>query len=75
MQLNVYVPRDREPVLDRLDRVVQQLHRNKNRVVLDALEEKVVELESQLAQGIPEFQAFPIGAGEFNREDLYAERL
>jgi hypothetical protein len=75
MQLNVYVPRGRETVVERLDRVVQQLHRNKNDVVLDALENKVLELENQLGRAIPEFLVYQIGAGEFRREDLYGERL
>jgi len=75
VQLNVYVPAARAAVAARLDRVVEQLGRNKNDVVLDAIEQKVTELEAQLRADRPPFESVSIGVGEFNREDLYEDRL
>lgn len=75
MQLNVYVPASRAAVVARLDRVVEHLGRNKNDVVLDAIEMKVAELEAQLQTDRPEFESFSIGVGEFDRGSLYEDRL
>jgi len=75
VQLNVYVPTSRAAVVTRLDRVTARLGRNKNDVVLDAIEQKVTEMEAQLRADRPRFESFSIGAGEFTREDLYEDRL
>lgn len=39
MQLNIYVPKDREMLLDSLDRIAKLTNRPKNEIILDALEE------------------------------------
>jgi hypothetical protein len=75
VQLNVYVPTPRAGVVARLDRIVERLGRNKNDVVLDAIEQKVAELEARLRSDRPQFEAFSIGVGEFQRADLYEDRL
>lgn len=75
MQLNVYVPAPRAAVVARLDRIVEKLGRNKNEVVLDAIEQKVAELEARLQSDRPQFESFSIGVGEFQRADLYEDRL
>jgi len=75
MQLNVYVPRARAGVVARLDRVVAELGRNKNELVLDAIERIVAELEAQLGADRPSFESFSIGVGEFRRADLYEDRM
>jgi hypothetical protein len=75
MQLNVYVPGPRAGVVARLDRVVAELGRNKNEVVLDAIERIVAELEAQLGADHPSFDSFSIGVGVFRREDLYEDRV
>ena len=71
----MYVPAPRAAVVARLDRIVAELGRNKNDVVLEAIEQKVAELEGQLRSGHPRFESFSIGVGEFRRADLYEERL
>jgi hypothetical protein len=75
MQLNVYVPNDQAEVVERLDQAVLRLGRNKNELVLEAIREKLARLESELRRGRPAFRSYAIGAGTFDRGELYSERL
>jgi hypothetical protein len=75
VQLNVYVPKSQTDVIERLNRVAARLGRNKNDVVLEAIGEKVAQLEAGLPATRPQFKSYAIGAGVFSREQLYSERL
>ena len=68
MQLNLYIPRDRENVVTALDEAARRLGRQKNEIVLDAL-------ETYLTAGRPRVGTFrlgPVTAGTA-RGDLYLE--
>ena len=74
MQLNIYVPNDKEPLLEALDETVRSTGRAKNLLVLDALEQYL----RQRPRSAParQLRTFHLGAIEpWRREDLYDERL
>ncbi|MEW6279616.1 MAG: ribbon-helix-helix protein, CopG family [Candidatus Eremiobacterota bacterium] len=72
MQLNVYVPRDRADLLERLDQLVRLEGRNKNQIVLEALEEYI---RARLEAEQP-FLVCELGVrAPWTRGDLYEERL
>ncbi len=68
MQLNIYVPADRERILAELEAVSRRLRRPKNDLVLEALEQFLQRLR-------PPLRPYHLGAvREWKRADLYEER-
>ena len=68
MQLNIYVPREKEDVVAALDEAARRLGRQKNEIVIEAL-------ESYLAAERPPLGVFHLGqAPAFSRDDLYVEK-
>jgi len=68
MQLNVYVPKDRAKVIEALDETAKRTGRQKNELVLEAL-------EAYLSKTRPALGAFHLGAVTLpERDELYTER-
>lgn len=68
MQLNIYVPKEKEALLKALDTVARASGKPKNELVLEAL-------EKYLALAAPEPGCFSLGAVKpFHRADLYEGR-
>lgn len=68
MQLNIYVPREKEALLKALDAAARSSGRPKNELVLEAL-------EKYLASAVPEPGCFSLGTAKpFRRPDLYEGR-
>ena len=68
MQLNIYVPREKEDVVAALDEAARRLGRQKNELVIEAL-------ESYLAVERPPLGVFHLGqVPAFDRDDLYVEK-
>lgn len=69
MQLNIYVPQDKNSVIEALERAAQQTGRPKNELVLEAL-------EGYLQAWRPEVGRFHLGARNAGgRQELYEGRL
>jgi hypothetical protein len=68
MQLNVYIPKEKEYLLAALVAEAERTGRSKNEIVLQAI-------ERQLAPGKPAYRIYPLAATVPDRADLYAERL
>lgn len=68
MQLNVYVPKDKVGVVKLLEETAKKTGRQKNELVLDAL-------ERYLGRTRPQLPAYHLGGAPFSREELYEERL
>lgn len=68
MQLNVYVPKDKEHLLAELAREAEETGRSKNELILEAIERQVA------ASRAPSYQTFELGAGPVDRGDLYSGR-
>lgn len=71
MQLNIYVPKDKEKLLDAIKRMVKKKNTTKNKLVLEALEKYLAE---QFNQDF-EFGVYNLKAGKIDREDIYREHL
>jgi len=72
MQLNLYVPKEREYLVEALDRAAVDKSVAKNMLVLDALEAYL----GSTAAGSPKLRTFDLGeVAAWSREDLYSERL
>lgn len=73
MQLNIYVPKGKEKLVEGVEQLARKEHRSKNEVILAALEQYVKE---HLAQEI-KFGVYPLGvrAGGTVRDKLYGEYL
>jgi hypothetical protein len=70
MQLNIYVPRDGEPVLQRLDRVSRTTGRTKSDIVLEAIRTYLDGLDC--GRRLPELRTFDLGRGTVPpRSELY----
>lgn len=68
MQLNVYVPKDKEAVIEELDAAAKRMGRPKNELVLDAV-------EAFLAERRPALEVFHLGDVDMpSRDELYGER-
>lgn len=71
-QLNVYVPREARPLLDRLRRLSKRTGKPLNALVVEALGEYIERRDRHTAS----FQAFDLGVrGTLRRSELYDERL
>ncbi len=69
MQLNVYVPKSRAAILEELDRFSRESGRQKNDLVLEAL-------ERYLSERPREPGSYHLGAAiPWRRADLYEDRL
>lgn len=69
MQLNVYIPKDKEHLLDALTREAERTGRSKNQLILDAIEQQVT------PSGVPAYRIFDLEAGPIDRSSLYEKRL
>ena len=68
MQLNIYVPKQKEPVVRALDEANRRTGRPKNEIILDAL-------EAYLRQDRPRLGSFHLGQVEItSRDELHLER-
>lgn len=68
MQLNVYVPKEKAEVMERLAQVARRTGKQKNQLVLEAL-------EAYLASERPQLGVFHLGHLDLpTREELYGER-
>lgn len=76
MQLNVHVPKDREELLSRLDRLAHDLDRTKSQVVLDAVETYLSALQAEIGRDLDDdVPVYDLGQiAELRRKDLYDER-
>lgn len=68
MQLNVYIPKDKEYLLAAIAVEAERTGRSKNEVILLAIEQ-------QIAAEKPAYRIYPFAATVPDRADLYAERL
>lgn len=73
MQMNVYIPRDRESTLRRLDRVSRRTGRPKSELVLEAIDAYLDGLDREGGpDAIPSFRTFDLGVGAMpTRAELY----
>ncbi|MCS7197680.1 MAG: ribbon-helix-helix domain-containing protein [Candidatus Bipolaricaulota bacterium] len=73
MQLNIYVPKGKEELVKKVERLARKTHQSKNELILSALEHYV---EEYLAQEI-EFGVYSLGvrATGTDRDRLYREHL
>ena len=70
MQLNIYIPKEKEPLLAVLDHVANATRRSKNELVIEALERYLA------AVSTPSLGRYRLGAqGAIRRKELYAERV
>lgn len=67
MQFNIYVPKDKEDIIKKLNDLSSLTGRPKNELVMEALE-KFVKPEK------PSPGRFKLGTKPFNRQELYEER-
>lgn len=68
MQLNVYVPREKESIIRALDQVARRTGRPKNDLVLEALEEHLKKVPVELG-------VYDLGQVVMpSRDELYGER-
>lgn len=72
MQLNLYIPKHREPLLAELDRLAKETGKAKSEMVLEALEHFVRENRRVLS---PPLKRFSMGQmkGTLGRESVYDE--
>jgi len=71
MQMNIYVPKDKEAILAALERTAKRAGRPKNELVLEALEQYLVQVERSVSLG-----SFSLGEMKpAAREELYRGRL
>ena len=73
MQLNVYVPRDKEGVLRSLDNAARSTGRAKNLLVLEAIERYLRDRPLEKPRVLRTFNLG--GMQPWNRADLYDERI
>src|SRR5207302_8746882 len=75
MQMNIYVPKDREQTLKRLDRASRRTGRPKSELVLEAIDAYLEGLDRDERPETPQFRTFDLGRGEVpTREELYRSR-
>lgn len=68
MQLNIYVPKDKIPLVEHLHTVARRTGRQKNELVLDALEQ-------YLGRTSPQLAVFHLGEVALpTRDELYLDR-
>jgi hypothetical protein len=70
VQLNIYVPRDKEHLVLRLDEVAKALGRPKNEMVLEALERFLAGTKSQVTLPVRKGKVI----GRMSREEIYGGR-
>ena len=67
MQLNVYVPKNKVRLIKALDEATKRTGKQKNELVIEAL-------EAYLKEEKPRLETFDMGVFEFpSREEIYAE--
>lgn len=73
MQLNIYVPKDKEKLVEEVARIARRERRSKNKIILQAVGEYVREH----AAGKAAFGVYSLGAkaGALDRRQLYEEYL
>lgn len=70
MQLNIYVPQDKEHLVLRLDEVAKALGRPKNEMVLEALERFLAVTKPQVVLPVRKGKV----KGRLSREEIYGGR-
>lgn len=70
MQLNIYVPQNKEHLVARLDEVAKALARPKNEIVLEALERFLAVSRPQVTLPLRKGEVF----GRLSREEIYGGR-
>jgi hypothetical protein len=70
VQLNIYVPQDKEHLVLRLDEVAKALGRPKNEMVLEALERFLAVTKPQVVLPVREGKVI----GQLSREEIYGGR-
>jgi hypothetical protein len=70
VQLNIYVPQDKEHLVLRLDEVAKALGRPKNEMVLEALERFLAVTKPQVVLPVREGKV----KGRLSREEIYGGR-
>lgn len=70
MQLNIYVPQDKEHLVLRLDEVAKALGRPKNEMVLEALERFLAVTKPQVVLPVRDGKVI----GQLSREEIYGGR-
>jgi hypothetical protein len=74
MQLNLYVPKEREAVVRALDEAARATGKTKNLLVLDAIEQYLGGIATSEAS--PKLRTYRLGIIEpWTRETLYEERM
>ncbi len=67
MQLNIYVPKEKESLIEALHSTAKRTGRAKNELVLEAL-------ERYLKEDKPQWRTFHMGGFEFpSREEIYGD--
>ena len=70
LQLNIYVPKDKESLLAKLDAMSKELGKPKNEMVIEALERYL-----RLSAGAGELGKYPTKVtGPLSRRDIYGDR-
>jgi hypothetical protein len=69
MLLYVYVPKDKEYLLQALTDETEHSGRSKNELILEAIETWLVPAKA------PAYRTYLLGAGKVDRVHLYADRL
>ncbi|HVA25202.1 MAG TPA: ribbon-helix-helix domain-containing protein [Chloroflexota bacterium] len=74
MQLNVYVPKEREAVIRALDEMARTSGKSKNQLVLDAIDHYLGDVAT--GEPHPKLRTYRLGVIEpWSRESLYEERF
>lgn len=73
MQLNLYVPKERERVVRALDELARRTGQNKNALALEAIAQ-YVQAQAGNAGSRRGLRTFRLGVQPWSREELYEER-
>ncbi len=74
MQLNVYVPKDKLKLLQKLDAATKRTGKQKNELVLEALEAYLE--KTQVAEEKPVWKTYDLGViGNLSREEIYDDEF
>lgn len=71
MQLNIYVPKGKEKLVQEIDQLAKKQRCSKNEVILMALEEY---LRNHRADSV-KFGVYELGATQIDRKELYGQYL
>jgi hypothetical protein len=69
MRLSVYVPKEKEYLLQALTDEAERSGRSKNELILEAIEKRLHPAD------VPAYRTYVLGAGKLDRAHLSADRL